>query len=194
MSYEAPETHVQIIPGTADFAARPGAAELGVETATHNLVFRANGATRKAIDNFSDQTVAGAKTMSGTLGVRVPVTVTTDATATLTSADTGKVYICTASSGTQVFSLPAASTGGLMFTFVCGHASGEIRVGVVTTGDNIIGKTHGAQDGTGISTTATTGLLLNTAATNVIGDFVTLVSDGLTSYYMVAVAGAWSAA
>ena len=38
-----------------------------------------------------------------------------------------------------------------------------------------------------------TGLLKNTAANNVVGDSVTLVSDGITTWYMTAQLGAWSA-
>jgi hypothetical protein len=204
MSREAPETHIQLITGTAALKAHPGAAQIAVETVTHNLVFRGGNATRKAIDNFSDQTVAGDKTLTGTTtltgtaaftgattGVRRPSTVTTADTRTLTAAESGAVMICTKASATQVFTLPLAATAGLMFSFVCGHASGEIHIGV-GTGDNIVGKTDGAADGTGLVSTATTGLLKDTAASNVVGDHVTLVSDGATTWFMVAVAGAWS--
>lgn len=115
---------------------------------------------------------------------------TTATAATLTAADSGKVTIVTATSGTPTFTLPAAATAGLTFTFVNGHASNEVLINVVT-GDNIVGKTHGAENATGIATTANTGIK-NTAATDVIGDFVTLVSGGGTTWYMTAVAGVWA--
>jgi len=115
---------------------------------------------------------------------------TTAATATLTEADSGKVTIATLSSGTQTFTLPAAARVGQRFTFVCGHASGEILISVAT-GDNIVGKTDGGSAGTGIATATSTGIK-NTAATNVVGDFVTLVSDGVTTWYMTSVAGVWA--
>lgn len=41
------------------------------------------------------------------------------------------------------------------------------------------------------ATAASTGIK-NTAATNVVGDFVTLVSDGVTTWYMTSVAGVWA--
>jgi hypothetical protein len=213
MSREHPETHVQFIPGTADFdGAESGqAAAIGVERETGNLVFHSRAGTRKVVDNFSDQTVAGNKNLTGTTTFTGPQTFTGDATfngsingarggVSVTSADTIAVgasasnttYIATKGSATQVFTLPAAATPGLIYSFVCAHASGEIHVGV-QEGDNIIGKTHGAENGTGILSTATTGLLKNTAASNVVGDFCTLVSDGVTTWYMVAVAGVWSA-
>jgi hypothetical protein len=168
------------------------------------LAYRGFGATRRVVNDFSDQTIAGAKTLTGTTtfsgttaftgattGVRAGVSVTSADTATYATTDSGLVVIATKGSDTQVFTLPAAATPGLQFTFVCAHASGEMHVGVAT-GDNIIGKTHGAENGTGLVSTATTGLLKNTAGTNVVGDFCTLVSDGITTWYMVAVAGVWS--
>jgi hypothetical protein len=116
---------------------------------------------------------------------------TTAATATLTTAESGKALVCTASSGTQVFTLPSAAVPGQKFTFICGHASGEILVNPIT-GQNIVGKTHGAENGTGIATANDAGIK-NTAATNVIGDFCTLVSGGGTTWYMTSVAGVWAA-
>lgn len=170
------------------------------------------GATIQAVDNANTQTVAGNKTFSGTnthsggntfsgavtfsaatAGVRRAVSVAASANVSVTAAASGTVYIDTLGSGTSTFTLPAASTAGLTYSFVCGDAAGEIIV-AVGTGDNIIGKTHGAENGTGISTTATTGVLKNTAASNVLGDFTTLVSDGTTHWYMVSVAGVWAAA
>jgi hypothetical protein len=174
-------------------APTPDAAEIIVDASTNTLKFHSAGA-KEVMDLSNTQTVTGNKTFSGSTGVRVPVSVTATAAVTVTAADTGTVYICTASSGTQVFTLPAASTAGLTYTFTAGagSANGEIRVGVAT-GDNILGKIHAAQDGTALVTTATTGLLLNTASGNVAGDSVTLVADGITTWYMSAVIGAWSA-
>lgn len=116
---------------------------------------------------------------------------TTAATATLTNEDSGKLIVATRTSSTQTFTLPAASIPGQRFTFVCGHADGEILVNPAT-GDNIVGKTHGAENGTGIATATSAGIK-NTAATNVVGDFCTLVSDGVTSWFMTSVAGVWAA-
>lgn len=213
MSKEHPATHIQGIAGTADLPSSDGykSAAIGVDS-SFNLVFRAKGATRRAIDDFSDQTIAGAKTLTGTVvmsgsvtlsgttaftgattGVRSAVSVTLADTIAPLAADSGTTYICTKTTSTQIFTLPAAATAGLTFTVVCGAgaAGGEIQVGVAT-GDNIIGKTHAANDGTGLVSTVTTGLLKNTAATNVVGDFCRLVSDGITTWYMVAEAGVWS--
>jgi len=213
MPKDAPETHIQRIVGTADLPASETSSAIAVETATHNLVFRAGGSTRKVIDNASDQTVAGAKTFTGTTTLsgttnfsgptaftgaqtgRRRVVVVGVAAVTITAADSGTVYIATKAtqSPDQIFTLPAAVTPGLEYTFVCGHGTGEITV-AVATGDNIIGKTQPSETGGALATTATTGILINTVATNVIGDSCTLVSDGITSWYMIAEIGVWAAA
>lgn len=121
------------------------------------------------------------------------VTVTAEAVSgaseTVSAAESGKVYVQTASSGTTTFTLPDAAAG-LHYSFVCGHASGEILINPQAT-DAIVGKTHGAENGTGIAPAAGTGIK-NTAATNVVGDFCTLAClDGVT-WYMTSVAGVWA--
>lgn len=175
-------------------APEANAAEIIVDATTNTFKFHSAGA-KEVLDLSNTQTVTGNKTFSGSTGVRVPVSVLTTDAVTVTAAQTGTVFICTATTGTQVFTLPAAATAGLSYTFVAGagSANGEIRIGVAT-GDNILGKIHAAQDGTALVTTASTGLLLNTASGNVAGDMVTLVADGITTWYMVAEMGAWSAA
>jgi hypothetical protein len=105
------------------------------------------------------------------------------------AAESGKVYVQTRSSTTVTFTLPAAAAG-LTYTFVCGNASSEILI-TPATGDAIVGKTSGADDGTGIAPAAGTGIK-NTAATNVVGDHCTLVALDTTTWYMTSVAGVWA--
>lgn len=183
-----PDDHKKVDLGSASRSFRDGYFEdITADTATVTT------------ETVSSQTVSGTLSVTGTLaatgattGLRRAASVTSEAGPTaLSAAQSGLVVVSTATSGTQVFTLPLAATAGLEFSFVCGHADTEIHVGV-GTGDNIIGKTHGAENATGLSSTATTGLLKNTAATNVVGDFVTLVSDGTTHWYMTSVAGVWS--
>lgn len=134
--------------------------------------------------SFSDLAVTSTLT-----GLRRPVTVTTAAGPTsLAAADSGAVYVCTASSGTQTFSLPTAATAGLMYTFVCGHASGEILVNPITAQTISIKASEG---GANVTTAGGTGVK-NTAATNIINDHVTLISDGTAGWYMIAQSGTWA--
>jgi len=189
--------YIRSIPGPA-LTAEPGAVELAHDATTGTLKFASGATTKEVADLSTTQTITGAKTFTGAAtftgamtGQRRSSVVTDAAEITVTAAQSGTAFLCTAASGTQIFTLPLAATGGLFYTFVCRHASGEIHVGV-GTGDNITGKSHGAENGTALTSTTSTGLLKNTAATNVLGDFTTLQSDGVTGWHMTGVAGVWS--
>lgn len=101
----------------------------------------------------------------------------------LTAAMSGLVYVGTKTSATQVISLPAPTTAGLVFTFICGHADGEINIDP--------GAATYTIKGVGISVAATKDLK-NTAASNAVGDSVTLVSDGVTNWWIIAIQGTWA--
>lgn len=122
--------------------------------------------------------------------LRPTPTITTASAVTLTFADSGRAYLCTASSGTQTFTLPtAASAPGGSYTFSCGHAGGEILV-TPNAADQISIK--GLVDhSTSVKPAAGTGVK-NTAATNVIGDHLTIVSDGVLTWHEVSGAGIWA--
>ena len=126
------------------------------------------------VEPFTLDIPAGNLLSAGASATRNVITTTASAV-TLTAADSGNTYYCTASSGTQTFTLPAAASG-LEFTFVCGHASGEILITPVT-GDAIRTMAFaaiGADADTGaVAPAAGTGIK-NTAATNVVGDNITL--------------------
>jgi hypothetical protein len=110
-------------------------------------------------------------------------------TKTVTVAESGSVFVQTRSSTTVTYTLPAAAPG-LEYTFVCGNASSEILI-TPASGDAIVTKIHAAQDGTALAPAAGTGIK-NTAATNVAGDFIKLVSLDGTTWYGVGMAGLWA--
>jgi len=105
-------------------------------------------------------------------------------------ADANKVYYATLGSGTQTFTLPtAASAPGQRNTYVCGSAAGEILINP-NAADQISAK--GLVDhSTSVKPAAGTGIK-NTAASNVLGDHITLVSDGVNTWHEVAGAGIWA--
>ena len=109
---------------------------------------------------------------------------------TLTRNDSGKIYHCTLGSGNQTFTLPlAADHKGAFYTFVCGDAGGEILVNP-NSADQISAK--GLVDhSTSVKPVAGTGIK-NTAATNVVGDHITVMSDGATTWHEIAGAGIWA--
>lgn len=134
-------------------------------------------------------TITGTSAITGAANARQVETVASG-DKTLTVAMASRMFIATASSGTQTFTLPtAASLAGNFYTFVCGHASGEILV-TPNSADQISFK--GLVDhSTSVKPTAGTGSK-NTAATNVLGDHVTYVSDGVNTWHEVAGAGIWA--
>lgn len=112
------------------------------------------------------------------------------ATITVSADQAGRVFFATLGSGTQTYTLPtAASAPGGTFSFICGSAAGEILV-TPQAAEQISIK--GLVDhSTSVKPTAGTGVK-NTAATNVLGDHLTLKSDGVLTWHEVAGAGIWA--
>ena len=149
-------------------------------------------------------TVSGAATLSGALTVSGATTMTATppaitrktvvnlvpTTVALTIADSPLVSVQTLATGTQTYTLPLASaSAGAVFSFVCQHASAEILVN-----PNVLDQVSikGLVDhSTSVKPVAGTGVK-NTAASNVIGDHLTLVSDGVLTWYEIAGAGIWA--
>ena len=144
-------------------------------------------------------TVSGAITASGGLasGAAIPAPSSTRQVEVVASGDktvstvmASRLFLATAASGTQTFTLPlAASMPGAPVSFACGHASGEILINP-NVADQISAK--GLVDhSTSVKPAAGTGIK-NTAATNVLGDHITLVSDGVLTWHEVSGAGIWA--
>ena len=80
-----------------------------------------------------------------------------------------------ATSGTTSFTLPAVASG-LRFTFITANTTAGFTV---TTGTTALIHAKTANAGTAITSTATTGSLINTQGTAVVGDAITLICDGV---------------
>lgn len=104
------------------------------------------------------------------------------ATVVLTAADSGKTLINVSTSGSPSWTLPAAANG-LMFTFVCGNTT----AGFTVTGGVVHLKTSAS--GTVLTSTTT---VTNTQATAIVGDTLSIVSDG-TVWWMTAISGIFAA-
>ena len=158
----------------------------------HLPVVKYNGLrTDTAVVFGSTMSISGAVSFTGgTAGItrtaEIQLTGTGD---TLTAGESGLTMIATKASATQTFVLPSAATAGLFFTFICGSASGEILIdpagseNITTKATNDAGASVAPAGGTGIK---------NTAATNVLNDYLTLVSDGVDTWYTVAQSGIWA--
>jgi hypothetical protein len=105
------------------------------------------------------------------------------ATVVLTAADSGKVFINRSTSASPSWTLPAAADG-LTYTFVVSNTTTGFTV---TAAGTIYAKTSA----TGTAVSGTT--LTNTQATAVVGDTITLTSNG-TGWLMTAQSGIFTAA
>lgn len=127
-------------------------------------------------------------------GLRRVVVSDTDTTHTLDKANSGAIFIATASSGTQTYTLPAVANDGAFFTFICGNAGGEILV-TPQSGEAIKIVTFAAvgvdADTAIVAPTAGTGVK-NTAATNAVTDNLTIVSDGTQWLGIGITGGIWA--
>jgi hypothetical protein len=145
-------------------------------------------------------TFSGAVVASGGItgavvgGVRRPVVEGTADTYALATTGSGNVYVATKGSATQTYTLPAVATAGVEYTFICGHASGEILI-TPQAGEAIVITSFaavGADADTGIVAPAAGTGIKNTAATNAIGDSITLVSSGTKWFSVGITSGIWA--
>lgn len=138
-------------------------------------------------------TAASTLTVAGAIaGPRTIITAASGTTALL-AAQSGALVYNTGTSATTTFTLPTAAAG-LHFCFAeLGDAAGELLINPFgSAADVIVAKTHGAENGTGIATSANSGIK-NTAATNVKGDFICLTAVDATTWVATSVAGVWAA-
>ena len=115
----------------------------------------------------------------------------TETDETVTIAESGKTFIATKATATQDFTLPSASTEGLRYTFIAGHAGGEITIFVDGTDTVACVAEPGAEPNVAVTTSAGKGIV-NTAASNILNDQVTLVADGVSRWYSTAQRGIWA--
>ena len=161
------------------------------EIALQGLNSAKTGTLSGALTLSGDNTHSGNNTFSGTnsfSGATSIVTKTTNsatvgATVVLTAAQSGQVFINVATSGSPSWTLPAAANG-LEYTFVCGNTTAGFTV-------TAAGTIHAKTSASGTAVSGTT--LTNTQATAVVGDFISLISDG-TAWWPIAQSGIFTAA
>lgn len=104
------------------------------------------------------------------------------ATVVLTAAQSGGTFINVSTSGSPSWTLPTAANG-LKYTFVTGNTT----AGFTITGGVVHLKTSAS--GTVLTSTTT---VTNTQGTAIVGDTITIVSDG-TAWWMTAQSGIFAA-
>lgn len=119
-------------------------------------------------------------------GLLVPVvqSALVGATVVLTAAQSGGVFQNRSTSGSPSWTLPAATTNGLEYTFTTANTT----TGFTITGAQVI---HAKTSATGTAITSTT-TITNTQGTAVVGDSITIVSDG-TAWWITAQTGIFAA-
>lgn len=101
---------------------------------------------------------------------------------TVTAEDSGAVFYATAAD--VVFTLPATQEG-LEYTFIVGVASGGTGVSISPAAvDKLTGR--------GVATPLDDKDLINTGATDVVGDSVTIRGDGADGWYIIDSEGIWA--
>lgn len=130
----------------------------------------------------------GAVTFGGgaVSGFAVPIvqSALVGATVALTAAQSGGVFLNRSTSGSPSWTLPAATTAGLEYTFICANTT----AGFTVTGAQVI---HFKTSASGTVLTSTT-TLTNTQGTAIVGDFISLVSDGAV-WWMTGISGIFAA-
>lgn len=122
------------------------------------------------------------------MAIHYSVVRTSAATVSVPAGTSPRIHVATATTGTQTFTLPKASLSGQLFGFIANDAGAEILVSP-TSGDSILMKA--SEGGAVLNPAAGTGVK-NTAATNVVGDRVILLSDGVSTWYAIEQSGTWA--
>lgn len=162
-------------------------------TEVNDLLFRSRNPQIRLSGTVSFRDTAG--TAASAVASSRPSIVTTAATRTLLVSECGAVIVGNATSSTQVFTLPAIANAGCAFTFIAGHADTEIQFKSAAVATCVF--THfaavGADADTAIVTdTSCEGGIKNTAATNAIGDSITIISDGTRWLGVGQASGIWA--
>ena len=127
--------------------------------------------------------------------IRRPVIIPSAAARTVLASETGSVFIVTSETVVQVLTLPRAARSpvGTHFSFIYGASTagtGSLDIVPESTADTLLIKTR-EDAGTSIAPAAGTGVT-NTSGSHVIGDHITLVSDGVSQWYMAGQSGLWA--
>lgn len=145
--------------------------------------------TNKAATFGSTVAITGALTVSGLTVAPQQYTVIQSAlvgaTVVLTTAQSDAICINRSTSGSPSWTLPANSAAGIAFTFITANTTAGFTV---TSASQVI---HFKTSASGTVLTSTT-TLTNTQGTAIVGDFISIVSDG-TAWWMTGISGIFAA-
>jgi len=113
---------------------------------------------------------------------------------TVLEGDSNVVFLANKGSGSHTFTLPAAATAGyqnrngLVYTFVLANTGTQLLITPVGN-DKISCKA--SEGGANVTTSAGVGIK-NTTATHILGDRITLVSNGVDTWIAIEQSGTWA--
>lgn len=190
MAQENAQFNIPVVgPGPSQGLFRFVLIETVEDSGIFNLTFEQvslDGATYPALESGL---VAGTSRLAGP-GASAIIASTDAAPAVQPSvANSGSIFLANRTSTTQTYTLPAAQTAGLRYTFRVGSAGSECLINPI--GTDTISLKATVDQGASVITAAGVGCK-NTAATNVVGDLITLISDGVSQWVMIAQSGIWA--
>lgn len=133
------------------------------------------GTIRTLVNTNEAQTLTNKTVTSAIVNENVSIVTTNQ---TLVAADSGKIYIANAAD--LVFTLPA-TVAGLRYTFVNAALSAGVGLSASPVAADAINEGVDNKD------------LINSGATDVLGDSVTVIGDGSTGWYTTSKIGTWAA-
>lgn len=156
----------------------------------NDIMFRSRNPQVRLSGVLSFRDLAG--TVGGQVAHSRPAIVTSVTTKTLVASDCGAVIVSMLGSGTQVYTLPAVGNLGCSFTFITGSAAGEVQFKTPAVLTCVITHMPTTSSTAIVTDTSCEGGIKNTAASNVVADSITIVSDG-TQWLGVGLAtGIWA--
>jgi hypothetical protein len=138
---------------------------------------------------ISGSGVVDAESMRGKMDV-----VSKTADYTILEGDSNVIFLSAKTSGSHTFTLPSALTAGLLnrnglvYTFVLANVNTQLLV-TPAGSDKIVMKV--SEGGASLAPAGGTGVK-NTTATHVLGDRVTLVSNGVDTWFGIEQSGTWA--
>lgn len=150
------------------------------------------------VTNAGTETLSGTHAVSGAASISSGGSLTFDSGSkvvhqlqtkatnyTVLASESGATFI--GSAADVVFTLPATAAG-LVYRFVTGAVSAGTGLSVSPAA---VDKIMGSCDGVSITAAADKDLI-NTGATDVLGDSITLIGDGVDGWYIIGSTGVWA--
>jgi hypothetical protein len=134
-------------------------------------------------------TVSAAGAITGPRALEV---ITVDETVGTAAADGGRVYLCATDGKYATLPTVAAGNKGMVVTIVNSGADGAVDTGFKVGANDYVKGTVANASADSVSTAVKGKGMMNTKATANNGDYMSVVSDGTNSWYIIGGVGIWA--